>query len=91
MFKMRTLVTMTLGYAAGYVAGAKAGRPAYDRITAMFEQYAERLGVPTSSDGSQATATDLANQEIGDLRSGRSDGVPGRPDTGREHGATVVP
>lgn len=90
MFKIRTMAAMGVGYAAGYVAGTRAGRPAYDRISEMAGRLMGMSGIPTSSVDPNETATTMANEEIADLhRAGAF--VPGRPDDGRSHGPTVAP
>lgn len=46
MFRMRTIATIAAGYGIGYVAGAKAGRPAYDRLMERMSRVRQELGMP---------------------------------------------
>jgi hypothetical protein len=45
MMRVRTLITMATGFAAGYVAGAAAGRPAYERIRTRTDALVSELGL----------------------------------------------
>jgi hypothetical protein len=89
MFRMRTMLPVSLGYAAGYVMGTRSGRPTYDRLKATVGKYAEGYGL--THDGQ--SSTELANEELADLRAKEGDGPSrvGFPDEGREHGPTVAP
>jgi len=89
MLRLRSLLPVSVGYAAGYVMGARSGRPAYDRMLAALGKHAEGYGLTPG----RATATEKANEEIADQRDRVRDGSApvGRPDEGREHGPTVVP
>lgn len=93
MFRMRTLLPVSLGYAAGYVMGARNGRPAYDRMMATVGRYADGYGLVPAHPPVGETATDKANEELAALRDSTRDASPpvGRPDEGREHGPTIVP
>lgn len=95
MLKMRTMAAVGVGYAAGYVAGAKAGRPAYDRISGLATKYLGASGIAVLAASGEApagdTSADLANEEIARLREQRTSTGPGRPDEGRQHAATVAP
>ncbi len=87
MFRLRTLLPMSVGYAAGYVMGARSGRPTYDRMMATVGRYAEGYGLGPANHSGESAA-DKANDEIRHLRESAPDStVPaGRPDEGRSHG-----
>jgi hypothetical protein len=42
---MRKALLLTLGGGVGYVLGARAGRPAYDRITTRWSDLASAVGI----------------------------------------------
>jgi hypothetical protein len=42
---MRKALLLTLGGGVGYVLGARAGRPAYDRITTRWSDFASAVGI----------------------------------------------
>lgn len=90
MFKLRTVVTIGIGYGIGYVVGTRAGRPAYERLVASVGKVTDQLGLTRTADDSR-TSAEATNDELARLRASASVGRPGMPDEGREHGATVTP
>ena len=56
---MRKMMLFTTGAAVGYVLGAKAGRPAYDRIVAGWRRTSESVGLPDLSRTVGQSAVDL--------------------------------
>jgi hypothetical protein len=57
---MRYRITFLAGFAAGYVAGARAGRERYEQIMRLGRRAAENPAVRQAADTVSATATELA-------------------------------
>lgn len=58
---MKKLLLVGLGAGAGYVLGARAGRPAYDRLERQWHQLSQRLGIPQMRDDIAAAGVDLTD------------------------------
>lgn len=56
---MRRLLLMAAGGAVGYVLGARAGRPAYDRIMGAWHRIAETTGLTQTAETMSSAAQDL--------------------------------
>ena len=68
-FAMRTRITFLAGFAAGYVAGARAGRERYEQIVKLSRKAAESPAVrkATQAAGDKATGlTKAAGQKAAD-------------------------
>jgi len=57
---MRYKATFIVGFAVGFLAGARAGRGAYDKIVGYGQQVASHPKVQEATTAAQAKATDLA-------------------------------
>ena len=57
---MRYKATFIAGFAVGFLAGARSGRGAYDKIMAYGQQVASHPKVQEATSAAQAKATDLA-------------------------------
>ena len=58
---MRRLMLMAVGGAVGYVLGARAGRPAYDRMTAGWHKVMESTGLAQTAETMTSAAQDLGD------------------------------
>jgi hypothetical protein len=58
--RMRYKATFIVGFAAGFLAGARAGRGTYDKIVGYGQQVASHPKVQEATTAAQAKATDLA-------------------------------
>ena len=58
---MRRLMLMAAGGAVGYVLGARAGRPAYDRMAAGVRRFAESTGLAQTAETMSSAAQDLGD------------------------------
>lgn len=56
---MRRLILIAAGAAVGYVLGARAGRPAYDRIVASWNRVATRTGLTQTAETMSSAAENL--------------------------------
>ncbi len=56
---MRKLLLLTAGGAAGYVLGARAGRPAYDRIVASYSRLTSAVGLDQAGHTVRTATVDL--------------------------------
>ena len=56
---MRKLLLLTAGGAVGYVLGARAGRPAYDRIVASYGRLTSALGLDKAGTTVRTATVDL--------------------------------
>jgi hypothetical protein len=56
---MRKLLLMTTGGAVGYVLGARAGRPAYDRIVASYGRLTSAIGLDQAGSTVRTATVDL--------------------------------
>jgi len=57
---MRYKATFIVGFAAGFLAGARSGRGTYDKIVAYGQQVASHPKVQEATTAAQAKATELA-------------------------------
>jgi hypothetical protein len=57
---MRYKATFIVGFAAGFLAGARSGRDTYDKIVGYGQQVASHPKVQEATSAAQAKATDLA-------------------------------
>lgn len=60
MMRFRTLVVLASGFAAGYLTGTAAGRPAYERIRARASSLASELGLKDAADRIQERGEGVA-------------------------------
>jgi hypothetical protein len=90
MFRLRTVVTLAIGFGAGYVAGTRAGRPAYERLVASVGMVTDQVGLSRPS-AAGPTSTEATNDELARLREPATVGTPRMPDEGRAHAATATP
>lgn len=60
MMRLRTLIALGAGFAAGYVTGTAAGRPAYERIRARTRSLASELGLKDAADRIQESGEGVA-------------------------------
>lgn len=60
MMRMRTIAWLSLGFGAGYLAGAAAGRPAYDRIVTSAGTVASQWGLDDAAARLKERSSDLA-------------------------------
>jgi hypothetical protein len=58
---MRRLLLMAAGGAVGYVLGARAGRPAYDRIMDGWRSIADSTGLTQTAETMRGAAQDLGD------------------------------
>ena len=78
-------LTLAVGFGAGYVLGAKAGKQRYDQIQAKFKEFAGKPAVQDATAQVKATATDLAGtakakaSETVDAVSGKVDAATAPP------------
>ena len=56
---MRKLLLLTTGGAVGYVLGARAGRPAYDRIVASYSRLTSAVGLDQAGTTVRTATVDL--------------------------------
>ena len=56
---MRKILLLTTGGAIGYVLGARAGRPAYDRIVANYGRLTSAVGLDHAGDTVRSATIDL--------------------------------
>lgn len=87
-------LTLAVGFGAGYVLGAKAGKERYDQIEAKFR---ELLGQPAVQDftnnvsSSASAAADKAKATVNDKVSAVGDKVGSSPDSTITPAPVVVP
>lgn len=58
---MRRLMLMAVGGAVGYVLGARAGRPAYDRIMNGWRRVAESTGLAQTAETMTSAAREMGD------------------------------
>lgn len=58
---MRRLMLMAVGGAVGYVLGARAGRPAYDRIMSGWQRIAESTGLAETAETMTSAAREMGD------------------------------
>ena len=88
---MRKLLLFTAGGAVGFVLGARAGRPAYDRIVESWNQFAESSGISRSAGTMSGAVDDLrdagmqrASDGLGSLADDASDAIKSTADRLRD-------
>jgi hypothetical protein len=93
---MRRLMLMTVGGAVGYVLGARAGRPAYDRMVARARRMAESTGLSQAAETMTSAAQDLgdaglqrANATVAPMGRQAADAMGQVSDRLRDNGATA--
>ena len=57
---MFTKLTLVVGFGAGYVLGARAGRERYGQLEAKFREFAGRPGVQSATESVKETASEFA-------------------------------
>ncbi|MBI1378523.1 MAG: hypothetical protein GC157_13715 [Frankiales bacterium] len=55
----KLVLLLTLGGAVGYVLGARAGRPAYDKILDTYHRTADAVGLDQASQSVRSASADL--------------------------------
>jgi hypothetical protein len=97
---MKKLMLIAAGGAAGYVLGARAGRPAYDRMVSGWSRVSRSLGltdvgrsVSRSAVDLRDAATERATTQVGDLMDRATDSVSVNAPQGHaaDHGTIVAP
>lgn len=88
---MRKILLLTVGGAVGYVLGARAGRPAYDRIVSSASGLAASLGLDQAGDQVRTATVDLkdavaerASSAVRDAGDGAASGIHDVADTVRQ-------
>jgi hypothetical protein len=56
---MKKLILLTVGGAVGYVRGARAGRPAYDRMSNSWQALTRRSGLDDLASTAKSAAVDV--------------------------------
>ncbi len=64
---MRSITLITVGGAVGFVLGARAGRPTYDRLARAYSEFTATVGLHRAG---QSVAA--ASAELGDAVAGRA-------------------
>jgi hypothetical protein len=79
---VRKLLLLTVGGAIGYVLGARAGRPAYDRIVASFGRLTSAVGLDRAGTTVRTATVDLkdavadrASTSVRDAAEGAATGI----------------
>jgi hypothetical protein len=82
MMRLRTMLALSMGFGAGYVAGASAGQPAYDRMRSATANVAAQLGLTDAGkrirergDDLARASADLASQATRDVVDNAADKV----------------
>lgn len=93
---MRRLMLMAVGGAVGYVLGARAGRPAYDRIMGTMRRAAESTGLAQTAQTMTSAAQDLGdaglqrtNETVGSMGRQAADTMSGTADRLRQDDVDV--
>ena len=88
---MRKLLLFTAGGAVGYVLGARAGRPAYDRIVASYSHLTSAVGLDRAGTTVRTATVDLkdavadrASTTVRDAAEGAAAGIHDVADTVRK-------
>jgi hypothetical protein len=91
---MRKILLLTLGGAVGYVLGARAGRPAYDRLVARWSEVASTLGLTDVAATVKEAGIDVRDSAVNRASAAVStsaDGMAERIDADGSAGRTEAP
>lgn len=64
MIRLRTLLTLSAGFAVGYVAGTAAGRPAFERLCDRSGSIASALGLTDVAERIQVRGEGVAKAAV---------------------------
>lgn len=96
---MKKVILLSIGGAVGYVVGARAGRPAYDRLRDTMQALTRRTGLAGLATTAKEAAVDVrevATERATDAVAQRADELRQRiddlgPRSGTDNGAEAQP